>query len=50
MKNKIKTACGIEKYEELSRRKGFVNKLRFYWFVFFASLRDVGKDEPEKGE
>ena len=50
MKNKIKTVCGIEKYEELSRRKGFINKLRFYWFVFFASLRDFGKEESKEGE
>lgn len=48
MKNKIKTVCGLEKYEELSRRKGFINKLRFYWFVFFASLRDFGKEVSEK--
>ena len=43
MKNNIKTVCGIEKYDELSKRKGFLNQIRFYWFVLSASLRDVGK-------
>ena len=43
MKNKIKTVCGLEKYEELSKREGFFNKVRFYWFVLFASIRDFGK-------
>jgi len=40
MKNHIKTVCGLEKYEELSKRKGFFNRLRFYWYVLFASIRD----------
>ena len=43
MKSNIKTVCGLEKYDDLSRRKGFINKLRFYWFVLFASIRDFGK-------
>ncbi len=43
MKNNIKTACGLEKYEELSKRKGFFNKVRFYWFILFASIRDFTK-------
>ena len=49
MKNNIKTVCGIEKYDELSKRKGFLNQLRFYWFVLSASLRDIGKKENDKG-
>ena len=48
MRSNIKTVCGLEKYEKLSKRKGFLNKLRFYWFVFFASVRDIGKDETIK--
>ena len=48
MKNNIKTVCGFEKYEELSKRKGFFNKVRFYWFVFFASLRDFGKNSVKE--
>ena len=43
MKSNIKTVCGLEKYEELSKRKGFFNRLRFYWFVLFASIRDFCK-------
>ena len=43
MKKHIKTVCGLEKYEELVKRKGVVSKLRFYWFVFFAVISDFGK-------
>ena len=43
MKNNIKTICGLEKYEKLSKRKGFFNKVRLWWFVLFASIRDLGK-------
>ena len=50
MKNNIKTVCGIEKYDELSKRKGFLNKLRFYWFVLSASLWDIGKKKTIKEE
>ncbi len=50
MRNNIKTVCGIEKYDELSKRKGFLNKLRFYWFVLCASLRDIGKKKTIKEE
>jgi len=37
----IKTQCGIEKYEELKNKKGFFNKVRFYWFILIASIRDL---------
>ena len=50
MKSKIKTVCGLEKYEELSKRKGFFNQLRFHWFLLIASLRDIGKEETIKEE
>jgi len=40
---KIKTECGLEKYNKLKRKKGFFNNIRFYWFVFFAVLRDLIK-------
>ena len=43
MKKHIKTVCGLEKYEELVKRKGILNKLRFYWFVFFAVISDFVK-------
>tara|TARA_Y100001970_G_scaffold259835_1_gene341262 strand:- start:651 stop:794 length:144 start_codon:yes stop_codon:yes gene_type:complete len=43
MKNNIRTVCGLEKYEKLSKKKGIFNRIRFYWFVFAASLRDLGK-------
>ena len=50
MKSNIKTVCGLEKYEELSKRKGFLNQLRFYYFVLIASLRDIGKEKTIKEE
>ena len=43
MKQHIKTSCGIEKYKELSSRQGLFNRIRFYWFCFFAVIRDFGK-------
>jgi len=48
MKNNIKTLCGLEKYEKLSSKKGFLNRIRFYWFVLFASVRDFGKEKNSK--
>ena len=36
----IKTQCGLDKYNELKLKKGLLNKIRYYWFVIFASLRD----------
>ena len=38
---KIKTSCGIEKYKTLKQKKGFLNKLRLYWFIVIGGLRDV---------
>ena len=49
MNDFIKTKCGLEKYDLLKSRKGMHAKLRFYWFVFFASIRDFGhKKRDEK--
>ena len=48
MKNNIRTACGIEKFDELSQKKGFLNRIRFFWFVLAASIRDFRKDEHFK--
>ena len=50
MKKHIKTVCGLEKYEELVKRKGMLNKLRFYWFVFFAVISDFAKKNERKEE
>ncbi len=36
----IKTSCGQSKYEELSLNKSFYGKIRLYWFIFFAILKD----------
>ena len=48
MKNNIRTACGIEKFDELSKKKGFLNRIRFFSFVLLASIRDFGKDKHIK--
>ena len=50
MNSNIKTVCGLEKYDELSKRKGFFNKVRFFWFVLFASIRDFCKKNRIKEE
>ena len=42
-KLRIKTSCGIEKYNKLKMNKTVLGKLRFYWFNFFAILRDLNK-------
>ena len=42
-KLRIKTSCGIEKYNQLKMNKTVWGKLRFYWFNFFAILRDLNK-------
>lgn len=42
-KKNIKTTCGIEKYNKLKLNNSFFGKLRLYWFVFFASIRDMNK-------
>ena len=42
-KLRIKTICGIEKYNKLKKNKTVIGKIRFYWFNFFAILRDLNK-------
>ena len=37
----IKSPCGQAKYQELSNNKTFYGQLRLYWFIIFASLRDM---------
>jgi len=36
----IKSECGLNKYEELSSYKSVLGRVRFYWFVLIASIRD----------
>ena len=38
--NFIKTPCGQMKYEKLSLNKTIYGKLRLYWFIIFATLKD----------
>ena len=43
IKFRIKTDCGIDKYNKLKINKTLIGKLRFYWFNFFAIIRDLNK-------
>ncbi|MFM9087738.1 MAG: hypothetical protein ACKOPT_06315, partial [Cyanobium sp.] len=36
----VKTPCGRAKYLELARRRGALARLRRWWFVLIAALRD----------
>ncbi len=36
----IKTPCGQAKYTELTMNKNILGKLRLFWFILIASLRD----------
>lgn len=40
---KIKTVCGIEKYNALKDKKGLFARIRFSWFLVFGSIRDTFK-------
>jgi len=37
----IKTECGRAKYENLILNKTLFGKIRLYWFIFFATLKDI---------
>jgi hypothetical protein len=37
----IKAECGRNKYQELAERRGLFAKIRLYWFVLFAAIRDA---------
>ena len=39
----IKTQCGLDRYRELRVKKGVFARIRFCWFLFFGTLRDLGK-------
>ena len=38
--NYIKTPCGQAKYIELEANKTFLGKVRLFWFILIASIRD----------
>jgi len=49
MKNNIKTVCGIEKYDELSKRKGFSQSTSFLLVRFKCITKGYRKKENDKG-
>jgi len=47
----IKTECGRAKYAELAQRPGLPARLRLFWFVLIAALRDWPlPDQPESSD
>jgi len=38
--NYIKTSCGQAKYIELEANKTLLGKVRLFWFILIASIRD----------
>lgn len=42
-KFKIKTECGVTKFNKLNTKRGVLNKIRLYWFILFAVIRDYKK-------
>ena len=38
--NFIKTPCGQAKYIELEANNSLLGKLRLFWFILIASIRD----------
>ena len=41
----VKTECGLNKYSKLKAKRGVLAKARLYWFLFFATLRDLPKKQ-----
>ncbi len=37
----IKSPCGQMKFEKLSLNKTIYGRLRLFWFIFFATIRDI---------
>ncbi|MEB3259442.1 MAG: hypothetical protein VKP63_02305 [Cyanobacteriota bacterium] len=44
----VKTPCGRAKYLELAERRGPLARLRRWWFVVIAALRDWRLPTPER--
>ena len=36
----IKSPCGQAKYEKLTLNKTFLGRIRLYWFITIATIRD----------
>jgi hypothetical protein len=44
----VKTPCGRAKYLELAQRRGPLARLRCWWFVGIAALRDWRLPAPDR--
>ena len=44
----IKTDCGRAKYADLATRPGPTAKLRLWWFVLIAAIRDRPLPNPDQ--
>ena len=45
----VRTECGRAKYLELASRAGPVARLRLWWFVGIAALRDLSLPPSDNG-
>ena len=41
IENFVKTSCGIDQYYLLKKNRSIFGKLRLYWFLLFATIRDL---------
>ncbi|MBJ26540.1 MAG: hypothetical protein CL567_02650 [Alphaproteobacteria bacterium] len=41
MQRYIKTKCGLEKLDRLKTSHTLIGKIRLWWFVIIASIRDT---------
>ncbi len=46
----IKTPCGRAKYAELESRKGILSRIRLFWFISLAAIRDWNISNPDQIE
>ncbi len=44
----IKTECGRAKYNQLIDRKGIAGKVRLFWFILIAIIKDWNIKEDTK--
>ena len=46
----IKTECGRMKFAQLASKTGIFSKIRLFWFIFFASIKDWNLPNPDQIE
>tara|TARA_B100000700_G_C14604831_1_gene650831 strand:+ start:298 stop:510 length:213 start_codon:yes stop_codon:yes gene_type:complete len=46
----IKTECGRAKFGDLAKKTGLFAKIRLFWFIFFAAIKDWNLLNPDQIE